>query len=122
VFKPTTENPHHNVLTFRIQPQEGIELSLRIKKPGFEDEVQPAEMDFDYNATFKKDYNPTAYERVLVDAVRGDHTLFATAGEILESWRIIQPVLNEWSKNSSDLVIYKKGTKGPNVSSLYPEK
>ena len=122
VFKPTTDNPHHNVLTFRIQPKEGIELSLRIKKPGFEDEVQPAEMDFDYDKVFKKDYSPTAYERVLVDAVRGDHTLFATAGEILESWRVIQPILNEWSKNSSDLVIYRKGTSGPDVSKLYPGK
>lgn len=120
VFKPTTENPHHNVLTFRIQPNEGIELSLRIKKPGFDDEVQPVEMDFDYKTAFKKNFTPTAYERVLVDAVRGDHTLFATAGEILESWRVVQPVLHEWSKNIEDLKVYPQGSTGPDTSSLYP--
>lgn len=122
VFKPTSENPHHNVLTFRIQPHEGIELSLRIKKPGFEDEVQPVEMDFDYKTTFKRNFTPTAYERVLVDAVRGDHTLFATADEVMESWRVVQPIINEWSKNDTGLILYKEGTSGPDVSSLYPKK
>jgi glucose-6-phosphate 1-dehydrogenase len=122
VFKPTDENPHHNILTFRIQPNEGIELSLRVKKPGYDDKVQPVEMDFEYGDAFKKDYTPTAYERVLVDAVRGDHTLFATAGEVLESWRVVQPILHEWSKKADDLVIYKQGTTGPKVSSLYPAK
>ncbi len=122
VFKPTADNPHHNILTFRIQPHEGIELSLRIKKPGFEDEIQPVEMDFDYKTAFKKDFTPTAYERVLVDAVRGDHTLFATAGEILESWRVVQPILDDWAKNGTSIVSYKKGSAGPDVSALYPYK
>ena len=119
VFKPTTDNPHHNVLTFRIQPNEGIELSLRIKKPGFDDEIQPVEMEFDYKSAFKKDFTPTAYERVLVDAVRGDHTLFATAGEILESWRVVQPVMHEWSKDGNDLHIYEQGSMGPETKHLY---
>jgi glucose-6-phosphate 1-dehydrogenase len=119
VFKPTDDNPHHNILTFRIQPNEGIELSLRIKRPGFDDEIQPVEMDFDYKSAFSKDFTPTAYERVLVDAVRGDHTLFATAEEVLESWRVIQPVLDEWGKNSADLKSYDQGSTGPDISNLY---
>lgn len=122
VFKPTTENPHHNVLTFRIQPNEGIELSLRVKKPGFDDEIQPVEMDFDYNNAFKKDFTPSAYERVLVDAVRGDHTLFATAGEILESWRAVDSVMQVWSKTAEGLEEYKKGSTGPDTAKLYPKK
>lgn len=122
VFKPTTDTPHHNVLTFRIQPNEGIELSLRIKKPGYDDKIQPVEMDFVYTSAFKKDFTPTAYERVLVDAVRGDHTLFATAGEILESWRVVQPIMQEWSKNDIDLKIYPTGSNGPTVKRLYPTK
>jgi len=122
VFRPTDDSPHHNVLTFRISPTEGIDLSLRVKKPGFDDEVQPVEMDFDYKTTFKKDFTPTAYERVLIDAVRGDHTLFATAEEVLESWRVVQPVLDEWSKSDDGLVIYENGSAGPDISHLYPKK
>jgi len=121
VFKPTDDSPHHNVLTFRIQPNEGIELSLRVKKPGFDDEIQPVEMDFNYKTSFIGDFTPTAYERVLVDAVRGDHTLFATAGEILESWRVVQPVVSEWAKNITDMRSYKKGSDGPDIKKLYPK-
>lgn len=120
VFKPTDDSPHHNILTFRIQPNEAIELSLRVKKPGLDDEIQPVEMDFDYKSAFKGGYTPTAYERVLVDAVRGDHTLFATAGEILESWRVVQPVMREWSKSGASLVVYTPGSAGPDTSKLYP--
>lgn len=57
--------------------------------------------------------HPNAYEKVLVDAIRGDHTLFATSDEILASWRILQPVLDAWGNNSDDLVIYEPGTPGP---------
>ena len=120
VFKPTDNNPHHNVLTFKIQPNEGIELSLRIKKPGFEDEVQPVEMEFDYKDAFSKGFNPTAYERVLVDAVRGDHTLFATGGEVIESWRVVQPIIDEWAKSSDNLMLYNRGSDGPDTLKLYP--
>ncbi|CAN5418893.1 glucose-6-phosphate dehydrogenase [soil metagenome] len=122
VFKPTDESPHHNVLTFRIQPNEGIELSLRVKKPGFEDEIQPVEMNFDYKTAFAKDFTPTAYERVLVDAVRGDRTLFATAGEIMESWRVLQPIIDNWTNNTDGIITYEQRSAGPDVSALYPDK
>ncbi len=96
-----------NRLRFRIQPNEGIELDLLAKKPGFADQLQTAVMDFSYrhgSAT-----HPDAYERVLVDAVRGDHTLFATDEEVLAAWRIVQPVLDEWQKNNPPLLSYKIG-------------
>jgi glucose-6-phosphate 1-dehydrogenase len=54
-----------------------------------------------------------AYERVLADAVRGDHTIFSTKDEILNSWRILQPVIEAWQQNGEDLVIYQPGTEGP---------
>lgn len=100
----------NNHLRFRIQPNEGIELDLVTKKPGFSDEVQTTAMDFSYNHDFENHGHPDAYERVLVDAVRGDHTLFATSQEVLASWRVLQPVVNEWAKRSDDLVFYKPGT------------
>jgi glucose-6-phosphate 1-dehydrogenase len=101
----------NNHLRFRIQPNEGIELDLLTKKPGFSDELETTAMDFSYNHDFENHGHPDAYERVLVDAVRGDHTLFATSEEVLASWRVLQPVLDEWAKRSDDLVFYKPGTK-----------
>ncbi len=99
-----------NQLRFRIQPNEGIELDLVTKKPGYDQTVQTTVMDFSYQHDFIDHGHPDAYERVLVDAVRGDHTLFATSEEVLASWRIIQPVLDEWQKNSADLVLYEPGS------------
>jgi glucose-6-phosphate 1-dehydrogenase len=100
----------NNHLRFRIQPNEGIELDLLTKKPGFTEELETTAMDFSYNHDFANHGHPDAYERVLVDAVRGDHTLFATSEEVLASWRVLQPVINEWAKESKDLIIYKVGT------------
>lgn len=121
VFKPTSKSSEHNVLTFRIQPNEGINLSLRVKKPGFDYEVQPVEMDFQYKNAFSETFTPTAYERVLVDAFRGDHTLFATAAEIIESWRVVKPTLDAWKMSDADLQFYDEGSAGPDISQLYPK-
>lgn len=109
----TDINGEHNRLTFRIQPNEGIELRLKVKKPGFTQVTETALMDFDYEKTFDNHGHPDAYERVLVDAVKGDRTLFASANEVLAGWKIIQPVLDAWAKNGDDLQIYKFGSDGP---------
>ncbi len=103
----------NNQLRFRIQPNEGIELDLITKKPGYAYEVQTTVMDFSYSNDFNDHGHPNAYERVLVDAVRGDHTLFATSEEVLASWQIIQPVLDEWTKKADDLILYEPGSDKP---------
>jgi glucose-6-phosphate 1-dehydrogenase len=120
VFKPSAQSPHHNVLTFTLQPNESLKLSLRVKKPGFDNEIEPIEMEFKYKNAFGDSFTPTAYERVLMDAIRGDHTLFATASEIIESWRVVQPLLDAWAKSSEGLEIYQHGGSGPDTSKLYP--
>lgn len=103
-----------NTLTFRIQPNEGIHIQLRVKKPGFEHALADATMDFSYQQTFGVDSNhPGAYERVLVDAIKGDRTLFATSEEVLESWRIIEPVVEAWRDNSEGILAYENGSAGP---------
>lgn len=107
------DNGEYNRLTFRIQPNEGIELRLKVKKPGFAQVTETALMDFDYEKTFDNHGHPDAYERVLLDAVKGDHTLFATAEEVLAGWRIVQPVIEAWAKNGNDLKIYSPGSVGP---------
>ncbi len=119
----TFTNPHDatetsNVLTFRLQPNEGIHLELRVKKPGFKDDVENATLDFSYQQTFgSHGAHPDAYERVLVDAVRGDRTLFATSAEVLASWRIIDPIINAWHDNADGMQAYATGSTGPDVAS-----
>jgi glucose-6-phosphate 1-dehydrogenase len=103
----------NNRLRFRIQPNEGFELDLMTKRPGFGQEVQPTVMNFSYDEKFSNHGHPNAYERVLVDAVRGDHTLFATSQEVLDSWRVVQPVLDAWSHSADDLQIYEQSSAGP---------
>ncbi|HEX4775102.1 MAG TPA: glucose-6-phosphate dehydrogenase [Candidatus Saccharimonadales bacterium] len=105
-----------NRLRFRIQPNEGIELELITKKPGFSYETQTTTMDFSYQNNFGDSGHPNAYERVLVDAIRGDRTLFSTSQEVLLSWRIVQPLLDAWSKNADDLIIYEPGIADPEKS------
>lgn len=109
-------NSAANRLRFRIQPDEGIELDLLTKKPGFETELQNVAMDFSYEQNFGSQAHANAYERVLVDAIKGDHTLFATSQEVLEAWRIVQPVLDDWSKGGKDLKAYPLGTAGDDLA------
>lgn len=109
----TDEHGEYNRLTFRIQPHEGIELRLKVKKPGYSQASETVLMDFSYETSFDNHKHPDAYERVLVDAIRGDHTLFATAAEVLAGWKIVQPVIDAWAKNANDLQIYPFGSEGP---------
>lgn len=109
----TRDHDHLNTLTFHIQPNEGITIDLWVKKPGFERKLQVAKMEFSYDQTFDEHGHPDAYERVLVDAIKGDHTLFATGAEVMEAWRIIDPVIDVWSRNGEGLKPYAKGSTGP---------
>ena len=86
---------------FRVQPNPGIEVSSGLQ----------ASTDFSDKDTPLLHADPDAYERVLIDAVRGDHTLFATADEILASWHSLQPVLEMWAKGTPKLQNYPKNSK-----------
>lgn len=103
------DHTEHNRLIFRIQPREGITLLLQAKRPGIASQTDTAEMDFDYQASFSQ-RSAEAYERVIVDAIRGDQTLFASAAEVLTSWQIIQHVIEEWAKNDAGLILYEPGS------------
>lgn len=114
-FKNEQQQP--NRLRFRISPNEGIEIELLAKKPGYATDLQPALMDFSYGSSFSSYSHPNAYERVLVDAIHGDHTLFATSQEVLSAWRIVQPVLDKWaSSNGQDLKLYPMGSFGNDLA------
>lgn len=118
-FKPRAgDHDHTNQLVFSIQPNESIDIQLWVKKPGFETQLQIAPMQFNYGKVFDTHGHPDAYERVLVDAIRGDNTLFATSDEVMTSWRILQPVLDYWASHDDDVIPYKKGSCGPNLDTI----
>lgn len=106
-----------NRLQFRIQPNEGITLTMQVKKPGLTQAVESTTMEFSYDAAFNTGKGRDAYERVLIEAIRGDHLLFATDDEIISSWRILQPVLDAWQADYS-IPVYENGSDGPDVTKL----
>ena len=87
------EHVEPNVITLRIQPEEGIQLSFTAKQPGHDFTVTPVEMDMNYVEAFGGE-PPEAYERLLLDAMRGDATLFSRRDAVEASWEWIQPVLD----------------------------
>lgn len=113
IFKDKAGNKTaRNALTIRIQPDEGIVLELLAKKPGFDNQTQKVLMDFCYSRSFDGPH-PDAYERVLIDALRGDKTLFATSDEVLRSWQIVESVVHAWTFSGEGLEHYTKGSWGP---------
>ena len=101
-----------NQLVLRIQPKESIFMRFSTKRPGMQYQVQPVVMDFDYEDTFH-DHLPEAYERLLLDVMRGDNTLFTRSDELLEAWKFVDPVLKEWESGPAGLEFYPAGTWGP---------
>ena len=102
-----------NLLSIRIQPNEGISIELQAKKPGFGNELQRVDMDFCYQTSFDG-IQPDAYEHVLMDAIIGDQSLFATSAEVIRCWEILEPILDYWRDNNSQPYLYEKGSWGPN--------
>ena len=103
-----------NVLTLHLQPNEGISMSLLVKEPGLRNVMRPTALGFSYDKVFHDTPQVDAYERVFMDAVRGDQALFASDVEVLETWRVLQPILTSWKRKGSDgLLTYEQGTYGP---------
>ena len=105
-----------NVLVLRIQPDEGIALKFGAKVPGPVTKVDPVTMDFRYSEFFGAS-QPEAYERLLMDAIHGDSTLFARRDEVEAAWERVTPVLDVWRDNPPlDHPNYEAGTWGPDAS------
>ena len=77
--------------------------------------VQPVAMDFDYEDHFAAEL-PEAYERLLLDVIRGDSTLFTRSDELLAAWEFVDPILQQWESSSAGLEHYPAGTWGPAAS------
>lgn len=101
-----------NVITMRIQPDEGIALKFAAKVPGPTTQLRPVRMDFLYGSSFG-DSGPDAYERLLLDAMLGDPTLFARRDEVETAWSLMQPILDGWQDMALPVYPYESGSWGP---------
>jgi glucose-6-phosphate 1-dehydrogenase len=101
-----------NVLSIRIQPDEGFALGISSKIPGPRVRVFPVQMDFHYGSTFGES-TPEAYERLLLDVLVGDPTLFMRRDAVEAAWRWVMPILERWASDSSALPTYHAGEWGP---------
>jgi glucose-6-phosphate 1-dehydrogenase len=101
-----------DALVLRIQPDEGITLRFGAKVPGQAFRVRSVSMDFFYGAAFLEE-TPDAYERLLLDALVGDQTLFIRSDEVAQAWRIVDPVLEAFQEADLPLARYEAGTWGP---------
>jgi glucose-6-phosphate 1-dehydrogenase len=120
-FKPVPHLPfvasqarglRRNELILRIQPDEGITLNFGAKVPGQAFEVRSVSMDFSYSETFTEP-GSDGYERLLLDVMTGDPTLFIRTDEVEQAWRIVDPILEAWGDGGVQLARYAAGTWGP---------
>jgi glucose-6-phosphate 1-dehydrogenase len=102
-----------NQLILTVQPNEGVSLSLGAKIPGASMRIRPVNMEFLYGTSFMSQ-SPEAYERLILDAMRGDATLFTRNDEVDAQWSIIDPILQAWQANPGPpLATYEAGSPGP---------
>jgi glucose-6-phosphate 1-dehydrogenase len=101
-----------NQLILTMQPNEGVSLSLGAKIPGSKMRIRPVNMEFLYGAAFMSQ-SPEAYERLILDAMRGDATLFTRNDEVDAQWSIIDPILNTWKDGRPSMATYEAGSEGP---------
>jgi glucose-6-phosphate 1-dehydrogenase len=101
-----------NVLSIRIQPDEGFALGISSKIPGPRVRVYPVQMDFHYGSTFGGS-SPEAYERLLLDVMAGDQTLFMRRDAVETAWRWVMPILDRWTAVADRIPTYAAGDWGP---------
>jgi glucose-6-phosphate 1-dehydrogenase len=107
-----------NVLGIKIQPEEGISLDIGCKRPGPMYQIEPVSMAFNYATSFGVP-SPEAYERLLLDSLLGDNTLFARADEVDLSWQLVDPIIGLWEAGTQvPLVFYEAGGWGPHEADL----
>ena len=105
--------PKPNQLVLRIQPQEGLSLSVACKEPGMRMVLDEVDMDFQYEQRFKQ-RSPEAYERLLLDALRGDASLFTRSDEVYEAWKFVTAMQQAWAKlPPPNFPNYAPGSEGP---------
>jgi glucose-6-phosphate 1-dehydrogenase len=101
-----------NELILTVQPDEGVSLTLGAKIPGARMRIRPVNMEFRYGTAFLSQ-SPEAYERLILDAMRGEALLFTRDDEVEALWSIIDPILAEWKREGGPIPQYPAGSQGP---------
>jgi glucose-6-phosphate 1-dehydrogenase len=105
-----------NALTIRIQPDEGFSFEVLAKQPGLDIAIRPVRMNLRYDSEFTGP-SPEAYERLLLDVMIGDRTLFVSAPFVEKSWQFVQSILDQWTGNADfPMHEYPAGTHGPEAA------
>ncbi|MEG4499525.1 glucose-6-phosphate dehydrogenase [Microcoleus sp. F10-C6] len=119
IFQSAAQQTTPNVLTMRVHPNEGISLRFEAKMPGPDLRTRTVDMDFSYGSSFGVT-SSDAYDRLLIDCMLGDQTLFTRSDEVEEAWRVVTPALMAWeSSNEQELVPkYEAGTWEPAEAEL----
>ncbi len=113
LFNKSLTSGDPNSLVIRIQPDEGVSLRMQAKLPGASVRIEPVKMDFHYGTSFGK-ASPEAYERLLLDAMSGDATLFARRDEVESAWSFIDDIEHAWvAGQTGPVAFYPAGTWGP---------
>jgi glucose-6-phosphate 1-dehydrogenase len=107
-----------NLLVIRIQPDEGISLLVDAKEPGPDLKISPVTLEFKYQEVFGGE-PPEAYERLLLDAIHGDPTLYSRGDWIEQAWRLTEPVLTLWARTPGPLPQYEAGSWGPGEADAF---
>ncbi len=119
--KDATRKLEPNSVVIRIQPDEGISLRFGVKVPGEVTRIRSVDMDFMYAKWFRGE-SPDAYERLLLDCLHGDPTLFARVDEAERAWALIDPIEQRWKERPDSLHFYEAGSWGPAAASRIPRK
>ena len=115
IFNQPTSSFQPNSLVIRLQPDEGLRMNLMAKTPGEGMRLKPAELELDFRETFKTP-RMDAYERLLLDVLRGQLTLFMRGDELEAAWEWVEPILNNWEQDDTAPLPYTSGTWGPAAS------
>lgn len=119
IFQSAAQQVNTNVLAMRIQPNEGISLRFEVKMPGPDLRTRSVDMDFSYGSAFGST-SSDAYERLLLDCMMGDQTLFTRADEVEAAWQVVTPALTVWDSPTDPASIpqYEAGTWEPTEAEL----
>ena len=116
IFNQPTSSFQPNSLVIRLQPDEGLSLNLMAKTPGDSMRLKQAELELDFREQFKTP-RMDAYERLLLDVLRGQLTLFMRGDELEAAWEWVEPILDHWEEDDSVPIPYTSGTWGPAAAS-----
>ena len=119
IFQSASQQVNANILVMRIQPNEGISLRFEVKMPGPDLRTRSVDMDFSYGS-FGIRAASDAYDRLLIDCMMGDQTLFTRADEVEAAWRVVTPALTVWDSPTDPASIpqYEAGTWEPTEAEL----